>query len=108
MDYFLFIFSAVGITSVLTISSLFSKPRLFIESKSIFLGELINCPMCTGFWVGFIVSLIAGNINPVYGGAMASFFSWMMISLVELTQLKAQVLSHELDVLIAEENGESE
>ena len=108
MDYFLFIFSSIGITSILTISSLFSKPRLFVEAKSVFLGDLINCPMCTGFWVGFIISLIAGEINPVYGGAMASFFSWMMVSLIELVQLKAQVLSHQLDDLIVEENGESE
>ena len=93
MDYFSFIFSAVGITMIITVSSLFLPIRSFIDSKSSYLGELINCPMCTGFWVGLIVSFLSYDMPPFYGGAIASFFSWLFIGVAELIQLK--VMSEE-------------
>jgi len=79
-----FMLASVGVTVVISISSIFEPIRLFIQSRSSFLGELITCPMCTGFWSGLLISLISFDINPVYGGAIASLASWVCVSLVDV------------------------
>ena len=53
-----------------------------ISSKSSFLGKLINCPMCLGFWVGLIASFNI-EINPVLSGAMISLSSWSISNVVD-------------------------
>ena len=105
MDYFLFILSSVGITTIFTISSIFEPVRDFLEKRSAYVGEMINCPMCTGFWVGLVVSACSFDMNIVYAGAIASFSSWMMISLVELIQVKSQYILNSIDDV---DEGESE
>lgn len=52
MDLLWFILTGYGLTQLLVYSSIFKRPRNFIKEKSDFLGELVHCPMCTGFWVG--------------------------------------------------------
>ena len=79
---FIFISASVGITAGLVISSLLSRPREFISDKSEFLSELINCPMCTGFWVGMVTSCYF-DIPPLWGAFMVSLFSWAVIQVVD-------------------------
>ena len=68
---------------ILTMSSLFEPVRDFIESKSEFLGELVSCPMCLGFWVGLTISVLDfQNYNPIYAGAITSLFSWIIATFV--------------------------
>ena len=55
MELLWFTLAGYGLTQILVYSSLFEKPRTFIKSKSDFLGELVSCPMCTGFWVGALL-----------------------------------------------------
>jgi hypothetical protein len=47
-----------GITLILTSSTLLTSVRLWILSKSETFGELVQCPMCLGFWVGLSFSFI--------------------------------------------------
>jgi hypothetical protein len=47
-----------GITVVITTSQLFRPMREFVADKSLFLGRLISCSMCTGVWVGLLFFLV--------------------------------------------------
>jgi len=82
VDLFIFITTSVGVTAGLVVGSLLDKPRQFIAERSDFLGEMIHCPMCTGFWVGAATSLLF-DVSPLYGAFMISLFSWVIIQLVD-------------------------
>ena len=82
----IFVLITAGITSVITTSSLLSPVREYILKKSEYFGEMVHCPMCMGFWVGAAVSSMSFGINPIYGGAIASFMSWSLVSFVDMMQ----------------------
>ena len=82
VELIIFLLTCAGLTSGIVLSSLFSEVRIYIDKKSSFIGELINCPMCTGFWVGAGVSCFF-SINPVFAAFSASFFSWSLIQVVD-------------------------
>lgn len=46
-----------ALTEILTTSSIFEKPRLWL-AKNAFLGELIHCGYCTSVWVSLSVAWI--------------------------------------------------
>lgn len=50
-----FVLTGYGLTQLIVYGSIFEKSRSYIKSKSSFLGELVHCPMCTGFWVGVLL-----------------------------------------------------
>jgi hypothetical protein len=59
----------IGLTAIITQSKMVQPFREWITTKSLFLGKLLNCSMCTGFWVGLlfyfcpeVVSLLKFNI----------------------------------------------
>lgn len=43
----------IGLTYLLTQSSVFVLLRVWINEKSPLLGSLVYCPACSGYWVGF-------------------------------------------------------
>lgn len=51
-----FTLSAFGLTQILVYGKIFDK----IRPTQGWMGELLSCPMCTGFWVG----LFLWSINP--------------------------------------------
>jgi len=51
-----FILSAFGLTQILVYGKIFDK----IRPTQGWMGELLSCPMCMGFWVG----LFLWSINP--------------------------------------------
>jgi len=54
MDLIWFILACYGMTYILVFGSIFNFAR---PSKGIF-GDMLHCPLCTGFWVGvFLWSL---------------------------------------------------
>jgi len=57
IDLILWILVSYGITSGITGSSLLLPVRLKIAKFSKFFGDLINCPLCFGFWVGAFLNL---------------------------------------------------
>lgn len=65
---FLWCFIAYGLTSILVWGSIFEKPRNWIISNSGFFGELIQCTLCTGTWVGFFLSICLGGLATRYFG----------------------------------------
>ena len=50
MELLYFILASWGLTQILIYWTIFDKVR----PKEGFLGELLKCPMCTGFWVGIL------------------------------------------------------
>ena len=87
ISFFVFLFGCVGITVILSSSSLFDSPRGFIAARSEFIGELIECPMCLGVWVGFLSScFVLDNtlLYAIYYGGMVSLFSYLFATLIGL------------------------
>ena len=69
-----FILACAGITLIIVHSKLFELPRKLISSIGIeYLTYFIKCPMCVGFWVGFILNYMGYGLNaPVLDGAVSS------------------------------------
>jgi len=47
-----FVLLTLGLTYIVTQSSIMIFPRMWIAARSMLLKTLIYCPACTGFWVG--------------------------------------------------------
>lgn len=56
MDILLVLLACFGLTTILVDSLILEKFRSFV-SKIDFFKKLINCSMCTGFWVGIYFSV---------------------------------------------------
>ena len=65
MFFLYFILTCFGLTNILVYGSIFDT----IRPKEGLLGQLFKCPMCVGFHVGWLISLIMNlsniaDINP--------------------------------------------
>ena len=60
MELLYFILASWGMTQILVYGSIFEPARAWILEKSVWVGALIHCPMCTGFWVGVFLFGING------------------------------------------------
>jgi len=79
----------VGITVIITSSVFFEDLREKVSNSSQILGKLINCPMCTGFWVGLFFGFISGIAPPVLIGGLVSLLSWSIYTVVDYFSTKA-------------------
>ena len=59
MELLYFILASWGMTQILVYGTIFENQRDWIMEKSDWLGTLIHCPMCTGFWVGVFLFCIS-------------------------------------------------
>lgn len=48
----------LGISIIITRTAIFERIREFVSTRSYFFGELINCTVCTSFWVGVVFAVI--------------------------------------------------
>ena len=57
----LVVLSAVNaaVTTILTTSSLFDPLRAFMARLNPTLGELVNCDLCAGTWIGAAIAAVA-------------------------------------------------
>jgi flagellar biosynthesis protein FliR len=81
IELLIFCLSSAGMTLIIVASDIMASPRSFL-SRSVFLGKLVNCSMCTGFWVGALLSLYF-DINPIIGGSITSVVSWSIHNIVD-------------------------
>ena len=95
--FFEFVLSGIGITNLVVNSSLLESPRDYVSAISPFFEEMLLCMMCTGFWVGFILSLIL-SFNPVLGGAIISLLSYSYGSLMDYLHLSTAKIQSELHI----------
>ena len=60
MELLLIILVTYGISNIIVFGSIFESLREAAEiNNPNFFGKLLSCMMCTPFWVGFTLSLIA-------------------------------------------------
>ena len=86
VTFLFFILSGIGITNLIVNSSIFSGIRDYIKGKSKFFGELISCMMCSGFWVGVLMSSNFGY-EVLYGGALISVMSYTYGVIIEYIEI---------------------
>jgi len=56
---FIWITTTYGISVVVSQSKIFEPIRSFMYKRiSTFLGDMLKCIMCFGFWVGLVMSLV--------------------------------------------------
>ena len=79
-----FYLACVGITIIITQSSIFEKPREVFSNMGDFFDELIHCPMCMGFWVGIFLSFLYGK-DIILVAPTSSLLSWVIFSIINLT-----------------------
>jgi Na+/citrate or Na+/malate symporter len=58
--------AAYGISTILVYGSIFSRPRNWLIHNSSFIGELIQCMLCTSMWVGMFLSIFLGSLSQAY------------------------------------------
>lgn len=70
MNLIYFVLIAYGLTQILVYGKIFDK----IRPTQGWMGELLSCPMCTGFWVGIflwclnpLTELINFDSSPITG-----------------------------------------
>lgn len=59
-DVLYFIIGCYGVSTIIVQSKIFKPIRETLTKKLNYLGKLINCMMCTGFWVGLLFSIGLG------------------------------------------------
>lgn len=77
VNLLLFILIGVGITNIVVNASVLDNIKEWLYKKLWkyeWVEVLLSCMLCSGFWVGFIVSLFF-TTNPIFGGAIISLAS---------------------------------
>ena len=74
-NFLIFILGSVGFTVTFVSSTIFEKLRVILSFND-FTEELVHCPMCFGFWVGFVTSYIYGY-DLFLGSFTIGLISWM-------------------------------
>lgn len=96
MNFLLFILSGVGITNLVVNATILDAPRNYMGSKSNLIKKLLSCMMCSGFWVGVVLSFLF-NINPVVAGAIISLLSNKFSYFVEYMELTIALRAKQLE-----------
>ena len=83
----IWILCVYGITNILVVSMLFKPLREFALAKTPFIGKILTCVMCAGFWVGGFLSMLWNptqfitqlpGLSSLLGGALGSGTSWII------------------------------
>ena len=83
-----------GLTNIVVFGSIFGKMRDWLGRKSVFLGDLVSCPMCFSTWGGFALSVLVFSptemvfeIPKIYSwffdGILSSGSVWAINSIIE-------------------------
>lgn len=65
-----FVMLTLGLTYIVTQSSIFILLRLWLNAKAQLLGTLIYCPACSGFWIGMVLGLLGAWPLPTILGPL--------------------------------------
>ena len=66
VDFLVWAFTLLGLTTIITKSHILAGFRGFVEKINSFLGKMIICPPCFGFWGGLILSCFYKTYTPEY------------------------------------------
>ena len=101
MDILIFILCAYGFTQILVYGKIFDS----IRPTTGWLGDLFECPMCVGFWVGVFLLVISGLtelfsfeynlVNAFLLGCLSSGTSYILNMVFGDCGIKIQRVDHE-------------
>ena len=87
LDFLRFVIIVYGLTNIVTTSYLFKPIRTRLKSFNTYLGEMIKCSMCFGYWAGVLISFLGVDpishpnsiLNLILSGFVGSAIGWLMI-----------------------------
>jgi hypothetical protein len=97
INFLLFVLSGVGITNLIVNATILDNLRNYLSSKSAFLSKLLSCMMCSGFWVGFGLSIVFG-LHPIVAGPIISLLSNVFSYFLEYIELTIALKAKQLEV----------
>ena len=72
-----------GGTMIVTTSKIFKPVREYVSTKSEFVGDLLECALCTGFWMGGIIllcpTILKHFIHYMFIGSLISEVAYLLI-----------------------------
>ncbi len=85
MTVWLYLLAAIGATQIICYGKILTRFRQSMRASHEWLGELVHCPQCCGFWVGFFLS---PTINDYLGmafmyGCAVSLLSYLTAMVVD-------------------------
>lgn len=78
-----------GITIILTSGAILDGFRSWVARRSAFLGKLIDCPMCSGFWVGLLYGLWLEPVSAILFAGLISLSSWAIYTIIDYFATKS-------------------
>lgn len=99
----LFIVVGIGITNIIVNAKILDLPRKYVSEKSVYFKKLLSCMLCSGFWVGVLLSINHHDIGFIYGGATISLFSYIFGSLMEYLNLSISIKEADIEYVDEEE-----
>lgn len=77
-----------SITIIITTSKLFKPLRESLTRKSLFVGKLLGCSLCTGVWVGlgfcFVPECAKSALYYIFIGSISSELIYLVIERLKL------------------------
>jgi hypothetical protein len=99
----LFILIGIGITNIVVNASILDRIRDMLTSQSEFLEGLLGCMLCSGFWIGALLSFGYESIGIIAGGAVISLTSYAFGSLMEYVHASTNVKEAQIEYIDVEE-----
>jgi len=87
MHLILFILGVIGLTHIIVDSTLLEPVHEWIKPRCAWLGELMGCQQCAGFWCGVLLGpLLSGNpliwfVCGFAGSFLAQLGYWLLEAL---------------------------
>lgn len=103
VELILFILIGTGITNIVVNASILDKVREMLSEQSEFLEGLLECMLCSGFWVGAILSIGYAEVGFIAGGAIISLMSYTFGSLMDYIHTSVSVFEAQIEQTDVEE-----
>ena len=88
VDVLVWVLATFGMTTIIVNSTVMLPVRNVVSKVSPFLGKLINCILCMGFWVGVFWGVLSFNpfeqyhssifLDLLFAGCVGSATSWLI------------------------------
>ena len=103
VNLLLFILIGIGITNIVVNASILDSVRDYITNGSEFLKGLLGCMLCSGFWVGGMLSIGYEDIGIIAGGAVISLMSYAFGTVMDYVQAGTDVFEAQIEYTDVEE-----
>lgn len=106
IELFITMLAAYGVTLIITEGTIFDGPKEKLEDYAnsrtshishkfwSMIRKLLNCPMCTGFHVGWILGIFYGPFTPlnvILNGAFYAAIIWIIHRIIHIGDSKDEI-----------------